>query len=295
MNNTPVSPMDTLYPSYRPHHSGNVASIGRILVLGLLLLPAACTVEHRGPIKVGMSQPLQPSAQPKVIHTPQAYTPPTVVEMISLNMPRGQFNHNAAIWKLLSPLTISHTDRRMLRSNGLRTGAASFSRWKKLSKILNSIKGLISQRSYIQTAALQAVVVNAKMNVHHQFIAFRPLDGRLVLRTFHNCDDIFLLTAEINRQRNHTVLQIVPAVNLGTVIFNRGPYSLGVVRAAEPVRHIFRHLIFDIPLPPDHFMVVAPTGLRTHPNLIGPTFLSDGREVPARETVLVFAPLDKLK
>ena len=295
MNNTPVSPMDTLYASYRPHHSRKVASIGRIFALGLLLLPTACTVVHRGPIKVGMSQPLEPSAQPKVIHTPRAYTPPTVVEMISLNMPRGQFNHNAAIWKLLSPLKISHTDRRMLRSNGLRTGSASFSRWKKLSKILNSIKGLISQRSYIQTAALQAVVVNAKMNVHREFIAFRPLDDRLVLRTFHNCDDIFLLTAQIDHQENHTVLQIVPAVNLGTVTFSRGPYSLGLVRAAEPRRHIFRHLIFDIPLPPHHFMVVAPTGFKMNPNLIGPTFLSDGREVPARETVLVFAPLDKLK
>lgn len=273
-----------------------MASIGRIFALGLLLLlPAACTVVHRGPIQVGMSQPLQPSAQPKIIHTPHAYTPPTVVEMISLNMPQGAFNHNPAIWKLLSPLTISHTDRRMLGSNGLRTGAASFSRWKALSKILNSIKGLISQRSYIQTAALQAVIVNAKMNVHRELIAFRPLDDRLILRTFNDCDNIFLLTAQIDRRRNDTVLQIVPAVNLGTVTFHRGPYTLGIVQATEPRRHIFRHLIFNIPLPPHHFMVVAPTGIKSHPNLIGPTFLSDGRQVPARETVLVFAPLDKLK
>lgn len=294
MTDTPTSripftpPVDTLY------RQRLISAVKALLSLGLLL-PAACTVEHRGPITVGMAHPLQPSAQPQVIHVHRPYTPPTVVEMISLNMPAGKFNHNPAIWKLLSPLNISRTDRRMLRNNGLRAGAAPFSRWKPLSKILNSIKGLISQRTYIQTAALQAVVVNVKLNIHHQLLAFRPLNNRLVLRSFHDCDDIFLLTAQLSPRKNRTVLEMVPAVNLGTVTFSRGPHALGVVHASEPRRHIFRHLVFNIPLPPRHFMVVTPVGLKSHPNLVGPTFLSDGRDVPARETVLVFAPINRLK
>ena len=277
------------------HHQLPIArlvAIGIAVCFGLLL--SACSVK-KGPIHVGMTHPLAPSAQPRAVRTQHPYAPPTVVEMISLNMPEGKFNHNRAIWKLLSPLDLPPHDQRMLQNNGLRSGGASFSQWKRLSKILNSIKGLISQRSYIQTAGLRAVVVNTKVNVKHELIAFRPLDGRLTLRTFHGCDDIFLLTADISKMQNRTVLQIVPAVNLGTVSFSRGPHALGVIRGSEPERHIFRHLIFSIPLPPKHFMVVAPTHIHGQPNAIGPTFLTDGRHVPARESVLVFAPIDKLK
>ena len=269
-----------------------LAAVGTAVLCGLLL--SACSVK-KGPIHVGMAHPLAPSAQPRAVRTQRPYSPPTVVEMISLNMPEGKFNHNRAIWKLLSPLDLPPNDLNMLHANGLRAGGASFRKWKRLSKILNTIKGLISQRSYIQAAGLRAVAVNTKVNVKHQLIAFRPLDGRLTLRTFHNCDDIFLLTANISKIENRTVLQIVPAVNLGTVTFSRGPHALGVIRGSEPERHIFRHLIFSIPLPPKHFMVVAPVHIHRQPNAIGPTFLTDGRHVPARESVLVFAPIDKLK
>lgn len=268
------------------------AVIGTAILCGLLL--SACSVK-KGPIQIGMTRPLAPSAQPRAVRTRRPYLPPTVVEMISLNMPAGKFNHNQAIWKLLSPLDLPPEDLKILHANGLRVGGASFSQWKRLSKILNTIKGLISQRNYIQAADLRAVVVNTKVNVKHQLIAFRPLDGNLVLRTFHNCDDVFLLTADISKMENRTVLQIVPAVNLGTVTFNRGPYALGVIRGSEPERHLFRHLIFTVPLPPKHFMVVAPAHIHSQPNAVGPTFLTDSRHVPARESVLVFAPIDKLK
>jgi len=264
-----------------------------LAICGLLLINA-CTLK-KGPIIVGMSHPLAPSAQPHTARGRRSYSPPVVVEMISLNLPEGQFNHNSAIWKLLSPLKLPAADLHMLRINGLRAGEAPFSHWKPLSKILNSIKGLISQRSYIQAAGLRSVVVNAKLNVHHQLLAYRPLDGRLTLRSFHDCDDIFLLTADISKIENRTILQLVPAVNLGTVTFSRGPRALGVIQGSEPQRHIFRHLIFSIPLPPRHFVVVAPTHLHSHLDLIGPTFLTDGRQVPARESVLIFAPIDKLK
>jgi len=268
-------------------------TLGAAALCSLLLL-TGCTVK-KGPIHVGIAHPLALAAQPHEAQVHPPYSPPTVVEMIVMNMPEGKFNHNRAIWKLLAPLQIPSADLRILHNNGLHAGQASFSRWKKLARILNSIKGLVSQRNYIQAAGLRAVLVNAKMNVRRQLVAFRPLDGRLTLRTFHNCDNVFLLTADVSRLQDRTVLQIVPAVDMGTVTFSRGPYALGVTRGSEPRRHIFRHLIFSIPLPPRHFVVVAPTHIRSKPNAIGATFLTDGRNIPARESVLVFAPINKLK
>ncbi len=271
--------------------------IGRGAAAGLLciLLAVAGCSFHKSHLQLSMAHPLARSAQPSSAKVKPQYSPPSELEMMIINLPRGKFTKNRAIWKLLSPFNSPAAKARELKENGFRVGSAPFTTWGQVYQILRHTKGLISQRTYIEVAGLQAVLINARLNIRRELLAYRTPGRHLVLRTYRDCDNIFLLTAVKSRKQNRTILDIVPAVNLGTVKFSRGPHALGVVQGIEPAEHVFRNLIFSIPLPPRHFLVVAPLHSQRNPNRIGPEFLTDGRKVPPRETIFIFAPLHSLK
>ncbi len=263
------------------------------LLAAILILPGGCAVKRKRLI-VSLDRPLPPptatgpaAARP----APQPFQPPTEIQVLRLTLPLGTFSANQKVWSMLEHNVASGKTTAWLSANGLRAGTATFSVWKKIVKLINK-PGSTNQRIYCQVNGVRSVALVVRPNVRREILVYHTLPGGLVVRTYRNCDDVILLAAHENRKIPATIVQIEPAVNLGTVTFRRGPLALGIVRGVRPLQRVFTRLRISVAIPPRRFLVIAPSDPRGRPLSVGSAFLSRPQHVPPRETVLVFVPMN---
>lgn len=216
------------------------------------------------------------------------------VQILRLHLPLGRFTGNKKIWRILSPIVASRRTLHLLAANGIRSGTASFTQWRHIAPWLNK-PGTTSQRIYCQLSGTHPVTVTVRSNVQRELLAYRDAKSALTVRTFRNCDNDILLAAHLLEHSPDTVIQLEPAVRLGTVTFTRGPHALGLIQGTRPVEHLFPQLQMTVQIAPQHFVVLAAADATGRPASIGSAFFSETRRVPPRETVLLFIPMNGIK
>lgn len=259
----------------------------------ILILPGGCAVKRRRLI-VSLDRPLPPAAATgpaSARPAPRPFQSPTEIQVLRLTMPLGTFSANQRVWSLLAHNVAPGKTTALLSANGFRAGTGTFPVWKKIVKLINK-PGSTNQRIYCQVNGVRSVALVVRPNVRREILVYHTLPGGLVVRTYRNCDDVILLAAHVNQQIPATIVQIEPAVNLGTVTFRRGPLALGIVQGARPRQRVFTRLRISVAIPPRRFLVIAPANPRGRPLSVGSVFLSRPQRVPSRETVLVFVPMN---
>ncbi len=274
-------------------------------VLVILLVSAGCTVTRKRVVPVmpagrapasepaGKALPLTNSREKKS-GPATLYNAAAEVQILRLRMPLGRFTANKKIWRILSPVNARNRTVNLLKANGFRCGTASFKQWRKIAPWLNK-PGTTSQRIYCQIAGTRPVSITVRADVRRELLAYVDSHNSLTLRTYRNCDNNMLLAAHLLSGSPDTVIQLEPAVLLGTVTFTRGPHTLGLIQGSRPVEHPFPRMQMTVRIAPQHFVVIAAADARGAPASVGSAFLSETRRVPPRETVLLFIPMNGVK
>ncbi len=263
------------------------------LVLALSVL-TGCTYRKEIVITpmhpVGINQSSKPAP---VVHYqyPKGYRPPAVVAIYQIRLPIGTFSNNKKIWKILHPAVGSRGAIALLHANGIRAGQAKIPAWHKIYKLIHNASGATTSTTYCQTSGLAKLLVTVRKDIRRELIFYHQLNGRAVLRSYHDCDNIFVLAMHINTKTKSTVVELQPAVNVGTVSFRRGPHAMGLTAGTHPDLHAFANLQIKADIPPGRFLVLCPWHARQHPFSMGSQFLSDTTHIPPRQTVLIMVPL----
>lgn len=276
------------------HQINFTRPIGRFACLVALFLLAGCT--YRKQIVITPMHPvgLSPNAKPSPVvhyHYPKGYRPPSVVAIFQIRLPIGAFSNNKKVWKILHPALGSPGAIALLRANGIRAGQAKIPAWHEIYKLINHVSGATTATSYCQTSGLAKLLVTVRKNIRRELLLYHQFSGPPVLRSYHDCDDLFVLAMHINSKTKSTVVQLQPAVDVGTVSFHRGPHAMGFTAGTHPDLHSFAHLQITADIPPGKFLVLCPWHARRRPFSMGALFLSDPGHIPPRETVLVMVPL----
>jgi hypothetical protein len=230
---------------------------------------------------VPASQSTAPALPPPVL--------PVFIQIVKVELPLGTFSQNPGVWEILQPAA-GHPNAALLAENGLQTGSAEVSAWKALIKLINK-PGVSFENIFCRIAAVQPANLTVRPNVSEELISYRTPQSPLVMRTYNNCDDLFFIAAQANTDSGEALLEIQPAVNLGTVTFNRSSNEMGIVQSSEPDIETLGNLRFSATIEPGQFFVMAPDTAGHNPNTIGSVFLSRIDREPQMETVLIFIPL----
>ena len=241
------------------------------------------------PDTVGTKKPVAGKPLPATLYNSVAE-----IQILKLRMPLGLFTGNKKIWRILAPVDASNRTTALLKANGFRCGTASFKQWRKIAPWINK-PGTTSQRIYCQIAGTRPVALTVHSNIQRELLAYVDSHNTLTLRTYRGCDNEILMAAHLLTTSPDTVLQLEPAVKLGTVTFARGPHTLGLMQGTRPVEHLFARMQLTLRIAPHHFVVLAAADAVGKPASIGSAFLSETRRIPPRETVLLFIPMNHVK
>lgn len=265
-----------------------------LLVIGLITV-TGCVVLKKGPVWVPLHHPNYPMPtlpKPKKSNTTNANTPrPALIQIMEINLPLGNFSQNAKIWKLLTKAPAGPRTIKLLAANGFKSGDGTFAAWPAIRKLINA-PGVSTEAVYCQIANIAPVVLDVHSNIRNELLTYHTVAEPLVVRTYQNCADQFLIAANTNRTLGFTVISLEPAVKLSR---RHSQPATGLPRPQAgpgPVRHVFSNLQFSFLLQPQHFVVLAPMSVSALNNSIGTAFLTQQNHVPRRETVLILVPLN---
>lgn len=270
------------------------ASSFMLLAIGLITING-CVVLKKGPVYVPLHHPNYPMPtlpKPKKADTSNANTPrPALIQVMEINLPLGKFSQNAKIWKLLTKAPAGPRTIKLLAANGFKIGDGTFTEWPAIRKLINA-PGLSTEAVYCQIANIAPVVLDVHSNIRNELLTYHTAAEPLVVRTYQNCDDQFLIAANTNRALGLTVISLEPAVKLAARHSPTGPGLIRTQQGSGPVRHVFSNIQFSFLLQPQHFVVLAPLKISALNNSIGTCFLTQQNHVPRRETVLFLVPLN---
>ena len=269
------------------------SAFGIIFACALAML-GGCTVIKKGPVYFPLHHPnyaIPKLPQPKQKKSAKANAPrAALIQVIEVNLPIGTFSQNPKVWKLLAKAPVGPRTAALLKANGFKTGYGSFQVWTAIRKLING-PGVTSEAVYCQIANIAPAVLTVHSNIRHQMLTCHTVAEPLVVRTFRNCQDQFLIAANTATKFGLTVISLEPAVKLGVTPAPAGPGLSVTAPGAGPMRHAFSDLQFSFLLPPKHFVVLAPAEIGVLNTSLGSCFLTQQHHVPRRETVLLLVPL----
>ena len=268
-------------------------ALGIIFACALAVL-GGCVVLKKGPVYVPLHHPnyaIPKLQQPKPKKSANANAPRSaLIQVIEVNLPIGKFSRNPKVWKLLAKAPTGRHTAELLKANGFKTGVGSFKVWTAIRKLING-PGVTSEAIYCQIANIAPAVLTVHSKIHSQMLTYHTTAEPLVVRTFRNCEDQFLIAADTATKFGLTVISLEPAVNVRVNPAPAGVGLSGTQSGPGPVRHVFSDLQFSFLLPPKHFIVLAPADIGVLNTSLGSSFLTQQHHVPRRETVLLLVPL----
>jgi hypothetical protein len=275
------------------HNTTMRGAVGLFLACAVAML-GGCVVLKKGPVYVPLHHPnyaIPKLQQPKKSKKSDANVPrAALIQVMEINLPIGKFSQNPKVWKLLTKAPMGPRSAHLLAANGFKTGEGSFKNWKAIRKLIDG-PGVTSEAVYCQIANIAPAILTVHAISHSQFLTYHTNEEPLVVRTYRDCVDQFLVAANSNTQYGITVISLEPSVNLNASHTLANPAPGGATPGTGPVRHIFSHLQFSFVLKPQHFVVLAPADINALNTSIGTSFLTQQNHIPRRETVLLLVPL----
>ncbi|HDY64633.1 MAG TPA: hypothetical protein ENH84_00165 [Phycisphaerae bacterium] len=266
-----------------------------ILTLGWFVL-SGCPppAVQEGP---STSAGLMPTAAPGLFggqSTPGAVPNPVYIIHIRLGIvevPVGVASGSDELWSYLDEEPVSMQSS-MLSRNGFRIGVGRSDTWEDLKQILQKMTGQHFRSMTIQTVPGNPVSVELKTKLPVQRIFTSFEDQTLSGAEYPPGDNLLALSCTLDENDpSKVLLTAVPQIR-STKRVSQFVRSKGIARfTLSPIIFTFTPLTFQLTVPRNDFLVIAPGIKSRRTTSVAYHFLTNERKGMRFETVLVLRPL----
>jgi hypothetical protein len=260
----------------------------RILALGFTLGLGGC---HGSPAptsaaRTSAAHTPPPPPGPRVIGTG-----PQVVEMnvFQLTVPWGAVSRSDEFWKRVDESALEVATYDLLLKNGIRVGIGDNKDWPYFKSLIDNYHAsTLGGASNPTQAGILELPLNARIDSEDLFW----FDDHDVLfgRTFEHCDNVLTVTFEPHpHEEDHAIIEICPMIR-GL----RKRLEFTVRNQEREVEFVAPEQLLEVAVkadvPPDHFLIFAPTSDAKWPSSLGQAFFEKNGLAQRMETVLIFSP-----
>jgi len=219
-------------------------------------------------------------------------TGPAVValDVYQLSVPIGSISRNDEFWKRVDESAIDVGTYDVLLKNCVRVGIGDNKDWPFFKSLIDN-NHATAMRGSSSPSAQGSLELKLKEQMPLEDIFWTDDHDIQTGRTFEACENFLSITFEPHQRKlDHAILKVCPMVR-GTRKFLR----FTVLNHEEPeLEAVYPEQIFQLAVeadvPPDHFLILAPTA-ESHPDTsVGRTFFVKAGMAQELETVLILSP-----
>jgi hypothetical protein len=242
----------------------------------------------------GILAPIEPP--PDAIRPAQASvmpeTGPAVValDVYQLSVPLGSISRSEEFWKRVDESAIDVGTYDVLLKNCVRVGIGDDKDWPFFKALIDN-NHVSAMRGSSSPSAQGSLELKLKDHMPTEDVFWTDDHDIQTGRTFEDCENYLSITFQPHQRKlDHAILNVCPLVR-GTRKFLR----FTVLNHEEPeLESVCPEQIFEMAVeadvPPDHFLILAPTA-DSHPMMsIGRTFFVKAGAAQEMETVLILSP-----
>jgi len=210
------------------------------------------------------------------------------LDVFDLRVPIGTISRNVDFWKRLDESFLGFDRQITLDKNGVRMGLAPAS---EIAAIQSHLDTQQPRRSTIRAARVEEMDFEMRKNVQQQTLFVFDQVGDPVGRDFGPSDNlIYLSFRQALRNPQAVRVALAPAVRSDRTRLEYTGTGAEVRVRERTAETRFNYLDLNFEIPPDHFVVIAPSSKGTIDTSIGRAFFTDETPSERMERVLVLIP-----
>lgn len=211
------------------------------------------------------------------------------LDVYQMTVPAGTVSRNDEFWKRVDEQRVDPATYDLLLKNGVRVGVAPVAEWGYFKDVLES-ENAQTLKGTASAASQGSVLLTMKRNVRSQDVFYLSDQNKLHGRTYDKCDNLLSVSFWADPRRPGELrVSIAPTVR-GTRTVLQFKYNGDEREIQEVVPETLYDLNLRVVLPPDGFLVLAPSEIGNRPTSLGHTFLRKEGDAEQKETVLVMVP-----
>jgi hypothetical protein len=215
--------------------------------------------------------------------------PVLTMDVYLMSVPSGAISRSSEFWKRVDEQRVDPASYDLLLKNGIRVGIGPNSDWEFFRGILEQNRALTTKGT-ATSGGTGSVELTMKKNVPWEDIFYLNDQDKLYGRTYEKCENLLGISFWPEPRKPGSVrISISPTVRS---LRTRLQYT---VRDEErEITDVQPEYLYDLNLraviPPDSFLVIAPSLQGKWPTSIGNAFLVSDRDAEQYEQVLVMVP-----
>jgi len=213
-----------------------------------------------------------------------------VLDVYQLSVPLGAISRSEEFWKRVEESAIDVGTYDLLLKNNVRVGIGDNKDWPFFKSLIdNNHASLI--RGSSSTTAQGSLQLQLKEKIPWETVSWITDHDILFMRDFEECENLLNVSFEpAPRLLDHAVLCVCPLVRgerkiIRFTALNREEPELQGVYPEQ-----LMSLAVKADVPPDHFLILAPTADSTPNTSVGRTFFVKNGVAEALETVVILSP-----
>jgi len=224
---------------------------------------------------------------------PRPRTVPVLIRfsIVRSDVPLGEVSESGKIWNHVDEDILKADWAAHLRRNGIRVGRGTSSSWPPIRAILESARGQRSKHEVfdIRTGDSLTLEIDTRPRDRSLFL-YRP-DGSMAGATFMQSTNVLRIDFTVRPTELDTVaLRIVPEVRQPNPDGSWAFTPEGLRPALPYISRTLHELAVETEVPPDHFIMIGPSGRADSPLLIGQALLTDTVDGQPFESVYFITP-----
>jgi hypothetical protein len=270
-------------------------STSAIVCLCTLLGVAGCATTAATPETTNSTPPQNQTAEVQREDPRDAQAPAELIvqmEVFDLTVPVGSISRNSEFWKRIDEEFLGFERQVMLDKNGMRIGRASADELSQLSTHMDAAQ---PKRSTIKGMRGDDMEFEMREVRNGQTLFVFDQSGEPTGRDFGPSDNlIYLSFRQSTRNPENIRVAIAPAVRAqrSRLEYTGSGSELQVRDRTAEMRYNNLDLNFEIP--PDHFVILAPSSKGTMQTSLGQAFFTQDTPAERLERVLILRPRPKL-
>ena len=221
---------------------------------------------------------------------PGPHAPVVHLDVYQMFVPRGAVSRSDEFWKRVDEQQIDPATYDLLLKNGVRVGMARTSEWADYFRDIFDRNNAKSIPGSILANGAGTLELPMKRNVRSQDIFYLNDQNELYGRTYEKCENLLGVSFWPERRQIGALhLTLAPVVRA-----TRSHPEFTVRNEERVLVEVRPEYLYDLNLtttiPPDSFLVLAPSPEGRWPTSLGSTFLTTEDETEQKEQVLVFVP-----
>lgn len=220
----------------------------------------------------------------------QAVDPVVQLDLYRITVPFGTISANEALWKSIDEQCVDVATYDLLFKNGLRVGRAATAQWDAIARLIAENPATTRKSAFVAAEA-KSLTLPMKHGDDVEHIFYYDARNTLLGRSYERWENYMELSFQnAPRKPMHVRIALVPAVRSlrKRLEFNFRNEEQPVIEYVAPERMYDLNLRAD--LPPDTFLIVAPSSEGRWPTSIGSSFLLADSPAERMEQVLVIVP-----